>query len=167
MRARAARASPRSAWRSRRRSTTWRARCSRVRASSAASRSCRAACRHPGLRPQGRRRGGRKASALGRRRRSGLPRSGSTVRNGSTLAPGAFGGVASAAWRPPPLQVLGNGQDGKNDAGQFAMIDKIPKGESTVQFIFVAQQQARSRSPLPPPPPPTPCHRRRTGCSLP
>ena len=42
---------------------------------------------------------------------------------------------------PSPLQVLGNGQDGKNDAGQFAMIDTIPKGESTVKFIFVAQQQ--------------------------
>lgn len=38
------------------------------------------------------------------------------------------------------MSVLGNGQDGKNDAGQFAMIDTIPKGESTVKFIFVAQQ---------------------------
>ena len=26
------------------------------------------------------------------------------------------------------MSVLGNGQDGKNDAGQFAMIDKIPTG---------------------------------------
>ena len=31
------------------------------------------------------------------------------------------------------MSVLGNGQDGKNDAGQFAMIDKIPKGDSTVE----------------------------------
>lgn len=38
------------------------------------------------------------------------------------------------------MSVLGNGQDGKNDAGQFAMIDTIPKGDSTVKFIFVAQQ---------------------------
>ena len=26
------------------------------------------------------------------------------------------------------MSTLGNGQDGKNDAGQFAMIDKIPTG---------------------------------------
>jgi len=38
------------------------------------------------------------------------------------------------------MSVLGNGQDGKNDAGQFAMIDKIPKGDSIVEFLFVAQQ---------------------------
>merc|ERR1719316_2470576 len=38
------------------------------------------------------------------------------------------------------MSVLGNGQDGKNDAGQFAMIDAIKPGESDVSFIFVAQQ---------------------------
>jgi hypothetical protein len=38
------------------------------------------------------------------------------------------------------MSVLGNGQDGKNDAGQFAMIDKIPPGDSIVEFLFVAQQ---------------------------
>lgn len=38
------------------------------------------------------------------------------------------------------MSVLGNGQDGKNDAGQFAMIDSIPPGSSDVKFIFVAQQ---------------------------
>lgn len=38
------------------------------------------------------------------------------------------------------MSVLGNGQDGKNDAGQFAMIDKIPTGASDIEFIFVAQQ---------------------------
>ena len=38
------------------------------------------------------------------------------------------------------MSVLGNGQDGKNDAGQYAMIDKIPPGESIVEFLFVAQQ---------------------------
>lgn len=31
------------------------------------------------------------------------------------------------------MSTLGNGQDGKNDAGQFAMIDKIPAGESDVK----------------------------------
>ena len=36
--------------------------------------------------------------------------------------------------------MLGNGQDGKNDAGQFAIIDKIPAGKSDVEFLFVAQQ---------------------------
>lgn len=36
--------------------------------------------------------------------------------------------------------VLGNGQDGKNDAGQFAMIKKVPPGTSEVDFIFVSQQ---------------------------
>lgn len=38
------------------------------------------------------------------------------------------------------MSVLGNGQDGKNDAGQFAMIDLIPQGDSSGEFIFVAQQ---------------------------
>jgi len=38
------------------------------------------------------------------------------------------------------MSVLGNGQDGKNDAGQFAMIDKIAKGDSEIEFIFVSQQ---------------------------
>jgi len=38
------------------------------------------------------------------------------------------------------MSVLGNGQDGKNDAGQFALIDSIPPGTSDVKFIFVAQQ---------------------------
>lgn len=38
------------------------------------------------------------------------------------------------------MSVLGNGQDGKNDAGQFAIIDKIPPGKSEVEFLFVAQQ---------------------------
>ena len=36
--------------------------------------------------------------------------------------------------------MLGNGQDGKNDAGQFAMIDTVKSGQSDVSFIFVAQQ---------------------------
>ena len=31
------------------------------------------------------------------------------------------------------MSVLGNGQDGKNDAGQFAMIDKIETGNSDVE----------------------------------
>lgn len=38
------------------------------------------------------------------------------------------------------MSVLGNGQDGKNDAGQFAMIDVIKPGKQDVEFIFVAQQ---------------------------
>jgi hypothetical protein len=38
------------------------------------------------------------------------------------------------------MSVLGNGQDGKNDAGQFAIIEKIPAGKSDVEFLFVAQQ---------------------------
>jgi hypothetical protein len=39
------------------------------------------------------------------------------------------------------MSVLGNGQDGKNDAGQFAMIPVVPPGTSEVEFLFVAQQQ--------------------------
>jgi len=38
------------------------------------------------------------------------------------------------------MSVLGNGQDGKNDAGQFATIDKVTKGPQDLNFIFVAQQ---------------------------
>jgi hypothetical protein len=33
------------------------------------------------------------------------------------------------------MSVLGNGQDGKNDAGQFAMIDKIQPGATDVEFM--------------------------------
>ena len=50
---------------------------------------------------------------------------------------GVFGVVTGAM---DGMSVLGNGQDGKNDAGQLAMIDKIEPGESNVQFLFVAQQ---------------------------
>ncbi len=50
---------------------------------------------------------------------------------------GVFGVVNEAT---TGMSVLGNGQDGKNDAGQFAMIDVIVPGESDVSFIFVAQQ---------------------------
>jgi|TARA_B110001469_G_C9469336_1_gene235982 hypothetical protein len=45
------------------------------------------------------------------------------------------------------MSVLGNGQDGKNDAGQFAMIDKIQPGATDVEFIFVAQQADDYREP--------------------
>jgi hypothetical protein len=38
------------------------------------------------------------------------------------------------------MSVLANGQDGKNDAGQFAMIKKVPPGKNEVEFIFVSQQ---------------------------
>jgi len=50
---------------------------------------------------------------------------------------GVFGLVSEKA---TGMSVLGNGQDGKNDAGQFAMIPTIPPGESTATFIFVSQQ---------------------------
>ena len=50
---------------------------------------------------------------------------------------GVFGLVTETS---SSMSTLGNGQDGKNDAGQFAMIDSIPTGDSTVKFIFVAQQ---------------------------
>lgn len=50
---------------------------------------------------------------------------------------GVFGVVIG---KQDGMSVLGNGQDGKNDAGQFAMIDKIVPGESSVSFLFVAQQ---------------------------
>ena len=36
------------------------------------------------------------------------------------------------------MSVLGNGQDGKNDAGQFAMIDVIPQGESSGEVRSLA-----------------------------
>eukprot|EP00316_Scyphosphaera_apsteinii_P013327 CAMPEP_0119310176 /NCGR_PEP_ID=MMETSP1333-20130426/17944_1 /TAXON_ID=418940 /ORGANISM="Scyphosphaera apsteinii, Strain RCC1455" /LENGTH=215 /DNA_ID=CAMNT_0007314309 /DNA_START=18 /DNA_END=665 /DNA_ORIENTATION=+ len=50
---------------------------------------------------------------------------------------GVFGLVSETT---TGMSVLGNGQDGKNDAGQFAMIPKIVPGTSEVQFIFVSQQ---------------------------
>merc|ERR1712087_1056719 len=50
---------------------------------------------------------------------------------------GVFGVVEEAA---TGMSVLGNGQDGKNDAGQFAMIPSITPGVSEVKFIFVSQQ---------------------------
>ena len=50
---------------------------------------------------------------------------------------GVFGVVTG---KQDGMSVLGNGQDGKNDAGQFAMIDKIVPGESSISFLFVAQQ---------------------------
>ena len=43
---------------------------------------------------------------------------------------GVFGLVSEAK---TSMSVLGNGQDGKNDAGQFAMIDKIPAGDSVIE----------------------------------
>ena len=33
------------------------------------------------------------------------------------------------------MSVLGNGQDGKNDAGQFAMIDKIQPGTCSMANV--------------------------------
>jgi len=50
---------------------------------------------------------------------------------------GVFGVVME---KETGMSVLGNGQDGKNDAGQFAMIPTIPPGENEIDFIFVAQQ---------------------------
>lgn len=44
------------------------------------------------------------------------------------------------------MSTLGNGQDGKNDAGQFAMIDKIPPGDSIVDFVFVSQQSTECKN---------------------
>ena len=44
------------------------------------------------------------------------------------------------------MSVLGNGQDGKNDAGQLAMVDKIPPGDSDIEFVFVAQQSTDCRN---------------------
>lgn len=38
------------------------------------------------------------------------------------------------------MSVMGNGQDGKNDAGQLAMIKEAPPGESKTSFILVTQQ---------------------------
>ena len=56
---------------------------------------------------------------------------------------GVFGVVSEET---TGMSTLGNGQDGKNDAGQFAMIDKIPPGESIVDFIFVSQQNTECKS---------------------
>jgi len=50
---------------------------------------------------------------------------------------GVFGLVTEKA---TGMSVLGNGQDGKNDAGQFAMIPSVPPGKSEVTFVFVSQQ---------------------------
>ena len=56
---------------------------------------------------------------------------------------GVFGLISE---KKTAMSVLGNGQDGKNDAGQFAMIDKIPPGDSVVEFTFVSQQSTECRN---------------------
>jgi len=56
---------------------------------------------------------------------------------------GVFGVISDVETE---MSVLGNGQDGKNDAGQFAMIDVIPKGDSIVDFVFVSQQSTECKS---------------------
>lgn len=63
-----------------------------------------------------------------------------TVSNGSgkTVKDAAVFGVVSEA--ETGMSVLGNGQDGKNDAGQFAMIPVVQPGTSDVEFLFVSQQ---------------------------
>jgi len=58
--------------------------------------------------------------------------------SGKTIKDAGVFGVVSG--KEDGMSVLGNGQDGKNDAGQFAMIDTITEGQSDVSFIFVAQQ---------------------------
>ena len=56
---------------------------------------------------------------------------------------GVFGVVTE---KKTTMSVLGNGQDGKNDAGQLAMVDKIPPGKSVVDFVFVSQQSTDCRN---------------------
>jgi len=56
---------------------------------------------------------------------------------------GVFGVISE---KKTSMSVLGNGQDGKNDAGQLAMIDKIPPGDSAVEFVFVSQQSTECRN---------------------
>jgi len=56
---------------------------------------------------------------------------------------GVFGVVYE---KKTSMSVLGNGQDGKNDAGQLAMVDKIPPGNSVVDFVFVSQQTTDCRN---------------------
>jgi len=56
---------------------------------------------------------------------------------------GVFGVILE---KKTSMSVLGNGQDGKNDAGQLAMIDKIPPGDSVVDFTFVSQQSTECRN---------------------
>ena len=56
---------------------------------------------------------------------------------------GVFGLVSDAE---TAMSVLGNGQDGKNDAGQFAMIDDIPAGDSMIEFVFVSQQSTECKN---------------------
>merc|ERR1712050_127512 len=58
--------------------------------------------------------------------------SGKTVKDA-----GVFGVVTEA---DTGMSVLGNGQDGKNDAGQMTMIPTVEKGTSNVEFLIVAQQ---------------------------
>ncbi len=41
--------------------------------------------------------------------------------------------------------VVANNPDMRTDAGQFAMIDKVPPGETDVEFLFVAQQNTDCR----------------------
>jgi len=55
-------------------------------------------------------------------------------------------GVFGVVMDDKGMSTLGNGQDGKNDAGQFAMIDSLPPGDSMVKFLFVSQQNTECRS---------------------
>ena len=66
-----------------------------------------------------------------------------TVTNpaGKTVKDAGVFGVVSE--KTSGMSVLGNGQDGKNDAGQFAMIPSIEPGTSNVEFLFVSQQVRR------------------------
>jgi hypothetical protein len=54
---------------------------------------------------------------------------------------GVFGLVTETS---SSMSTLGNGQDGKNDAGQFAMIDKIPAGENDLTVCGAHLLQARA-----------------------
>lgn len=44
------------------------------------------------------------------------------------------------------MSVLGNGQDGKNDAGQFSIIPEVGPGKTEIAFTFVSQQSDPCRN---------------------
>lgn len=61
-----------------------------------------------------------------------------TNESGKEVSDAAVFGVITE--KKTGMSVMGNGQDGKNDAGQLAMIPKVTTGKSTANFIIVAQQ---------------------------
>lgn len=57
-------------------------------------------------------------------------------------------GVFGRVFNEQGNSIVANNQDGRTDAGQFAMIPKIKKGESTFDFVFVATDSQKEMGKL-------------------